>query len=151
MTPDPEGEPVIENRVEPTCTEPVSYDKVVYCEVCGEELSRETVTIDPLGHDWGDPVWVWSSDHTATATFTCKNDPSHVEVFEATVTIEDGSLTYLASVVGPDGKTYTATCVSGVPVTGDAMRLPLYLGMIAVFAAAVFVVLLVLKKKERWD
>lgn len=35
------GEPVKENVVEPTETEPGSYDEVVYCTVCEAELSRE--------------------------------------------------------------------------------------------------------------
>lgn len=46
-----EAEPVIENRVEPTCTVEGSYDSVVYCEVCDVELSREGHVIDALGHD----------------------------------------------------------------------------------------------------
>ena len=45
------GEPVIENKVNPTCTEKGHHDEVVYCTYCGEELSRETVEDDPLGHD----------------------------------------------------------------------------------------------------
>ena len=44
------GEAVIENRVEPTCTKKGSYDEVVYCTVCGEELSRTTKEIDANGH-----------------------------------------------------------------------------------------------------
>ena len=44
------AEPVIENNVDPTCTEAGSYDSVVYCSVCGEEISRETVTVPALGH-----------------------------------------------------------------------------------------------------
>ncbi|MBR4700758.1 MAG: S-layer homology domain-containing protein, partial [Oscillospiraceae bacterium] len=43
--------PVIENNVEPTCTEAGHYDSVVYCSECGEEISRETVTVAALGHD----------------------------------------------------------------------------------------------------
>lgn len=35
------GEPVKENVVEPTETEPGSYDEVIYCTVCEAELSRE--------------------------------------------------------------------------------------------------------------
>ena len=42
---------VIENRVEPDCVTDGSYDSVVYCSVCKEELSRETVVLDKLGHD----------------------------------------------------------------------------------------------------
>ena len=44
------GEPVTENETEPGCTEPGSHDVVVYCSVCGEELSRETVTDPAPGH-----------------------------------------------------------------------------------------------------
>ena len=47
-----EGEPVIENNIDATCTEDGSYDSVVYCSVCDDELSRETVTIDALGHEF---------------------------------------------------------------------------------------------------
>lgn len=41
---------VEENYVSPTCTENGSKDVVVYCSVCDEEISRETVTLDALGH-----------------------------------------------------------------------------------------------------
>ena len=41
---------VEENYVAPTCTENGSKDIVVYCSVCKEELSRETVTLDAVGH-----------------------------------------------------------------------------------------------------
>ena len=44
------GEAVKENEVAPTCTEAGSYDAVIYCEYCGEEVSRETVTVEALGH-----------------------------------------------------------------------------------------------------
>jgi len=42
------GETVIENQVEATLNAPGSYDEVVYCSVCNEELSRETKTIEQL-------------------------------------------------------------------------------------------------------
>ena len=48
-------EAVSENEVEPTCTEKGSYDSVVYCADCGEELSREEVEVDALGHNFVDP------------------------------------------------------------------------------------------------
>ena len=46
------AEAVVENEVAATCTEDGSYDSVVYCSECGEEISRETVTVPALGHDW---------------------------------------------------------------------------------------------------
>lgn len=44
-------EPTIENYVDPTCDEPGSFDEVVYCATCHEELSRVKKTIPALGHD----------------------------------------------------------------------------------------------------
>lgn len=47
-----EGEPVKENEIAATCTQKGSYDKVVYCKDkdCGEELSRENITVPASGH-----------------------------------------------------------------------------------------------------
>ena len=45
-----ESEAVMENIVDPTCTTDGSYDSVVYCSVCGEELSRENVVVEATGH-----------------------------------------------------------------------------------------------------
>ena len=44
------AEAVKENEKAATCTESGSYDLVVYCSVCDAEISRETVTVDALGH-----------------------------------------------------------------------------------------------------
>jgi phage FluMu protein Com len=43
-----------ENRVEPDCTNDGSYEKVTYCTECNEVLSRETIVLPALGHDYGD-------------------------------------------------------------------------------------------------
>jgi len=51
-----EGEAVIENEVAADCTTEGSYDTVVYCSVCGDELSRKTTTVDALGHTEGETV-----------------------------------------------------------------------------------------------
>ncbi len=50
---------VIENLVHPSCNQTVggidgSYDEVVYCSVCNEELSRETKVIPNEGHNYGE-------------------------------------------------------------------------------------------------
>ena len=75
------GEAVRENEIPATCEAGGSYDAVVRCIECGEEISRETVYSDPLGHNWGD--WVVTVPATETAegveTRTCYNDPNHVE------------------------------------------------------------------------
>ena len=46
------AESVKENEVNATCTEEGSYDSVVYCSVCEDELSRETVSVNALGHSY---------------------------------------------------------------------------------------------------
>ena len=45
------GESVQENVVPATCETEGSYDEIVYCTECGEEISRELKTIDKLDHD----------------------------------------------------------------------------------------------------
>lgn len=50
------AESVIENKVAATCTIAGSYDSVVYCKVCNEEISRETLTIEASGHTNADAV-----------------------------------------------------------------------------------------------
>lgn len=59
------NEAVRENEVEAACTTDGSYDEVVYCSVCGTELSRETVTVNAYGHEYGEPQLVAGSDRTA--------------------------------------------------------------------------------------
>ena len=92
-----------------TCTEPGVESRT--CSRCQE---TETRAIEAIGHDWGEPAWTWEGNdedgYTATATFTCKNDAAHTQTVNATITSEtgeDGSVTYTATVTGPDGKTYT--------------------------------------------
>ena len=53
---------MIENEVEPTCDTEGSYDEVVYCTVCGEELSRNTVVVEALGH--GEMIHTEAKDPT---------------------------------------------------------------------------------------
>lgn len=50
------GEAVKENEKAPTCTVAGSYEEVVSCTVCNEEVSRKTVTVDALGHTAGEAV-----------------------------------------------------------------------------------------------
>ena len=50
IVPHSPGEPVKENYTSPTCTQKGGYDNVVYCSLCGDEISRETVEFDKLGH-----------------------------------------------------------------------------------------------------
>ena len=58
------AEAVRENEVAATCTKDGSYDEVVYCSVCGEEISRETKNVEAAGHSFGE----WQEIKAATET-----------------------------------------------------------------------------------
>ena len=55
---------VRENVKQPGCTTEGSYDEVVYCKSCGEELSRQKKSINATGHSLGE----FASDNNATCT-----------------------------------------------------------------------------------
>ena len=113
------------------------------CEVCGKlfsdaegrtETTLEKLTIPATGHAYGAPVWKWTDDFKATATFTCTNDATHVETVNATVTNEvttaatckaDGVRTYTAKVTF-DGKDYTDTKTETLPATSHAYGEPVW-------------------------
>jgi len=81
------GETVIENIVDATCTTEGSYDNVVYCTVCGEEISRDTVIVDKASHTEGDVV----VENIVDAT--CTTEGSYDNVVYCTVCGEEISRT----------------------------------------------------------
>ena len=100
------SEPVKENEVPVTCTEDGSYDTVVYCTVCHEELHRETITVNKPGHKYAESEWIWDNE-TAKAKFVCEICKEELTL-DATVTkTEDkGVVTYTATVT-LNNDTYT--------------------------------------------
>ena len=86
----------------PTCTE-TGFTRYT-CSACSDSYVGEATA--PLGHDWGEPEYVWADDcGTVTATRICKNDESHIETetvhttFEVTKEAtyeEEGEITYTA-------------------------------------------------------
>ena len=57
------GAAVCENKVAATCTTAGSYDEVVYCTTCGNEVSRTQKTIDKLAHDYDTTKWVKADEN----------------------------------------------------------------------------------------
>ena len=98
-----------------------------------EYTDTKTDVIPATGHAYGAPVWKWNDDFTASATFTCANDTSHVEKVDATVTSEvtegscevGGTRTYTAKVTF-EGKEYTDTKTETIPATGHAYGAPVW-------------------------
>lgn len=69
------GEAVQENVTAATCVAAGSYDSVVYCTVCSEELSRETVNTEKASsaHTWdsGKVTKTPTADADGEMTYTC--------------------------------------------------------------------------------
>ena len=95
----------------------------------GEDYTdTKTETLPATSHAYGEPVWKWNDDFTASATFTCANDTSHVKKVDATVTSEvtegscevGGTRTYTAKVTF-EGKDYTDTKTETLPATGHQL------------------------------
>ena len=84
---------VTENLVDSTCTTMGSYDEVVYCSVCSEEISRTQKIIEKKAHDYSEKV--------ATQAY-----------MKADATCSDSALYYYSCICGDKG---TATFRSGDP------------------------------------
>ena len=123
-------------KVPATC-ETAGVEAYWKCSVCGKlfsdvegktETTLEKLAIPATGHAYGEPVWKWNDDFTASATFTCANDTSHVKKVDATVTSEvtegscevGGTRTYTAKVTF-EGKEYTDTKTEPVPAKGHTL------------------------------
>ena len=65
------GEAIVENNIAPTCETGGCYDSVVYCARCGEELSRETVTVPASGHSYAAVVTEPTCTEGGYTTHTC--------------------------------------------------------------------------------
>ena len=62
---------VIENKVEATCTTDGSYDNVIYCAVCDDEISREVKIITTSGHRYNSDVTAPTVKEQGFTTHTC--------------------------------------------------------------------------------
>ncbi len=129
-------------KVPATC-ETAGVEAYWKCSVCGKlfsdaegktETTLEKLAIPATGHAYGEPVWKWNDDFTASATFTCGNDATHVKNVTAEVTSAvttpaacetTGVRTYTAKVTF-EGKEYTDTKTEVIPATGHAYGAPVW-------------------------
>lgn len=94
---------------EASCTE---KGKVIYTATFQHECFADQTRsddLDPLGHDWGEPEYVWAKqgdDWYCTAKRVCKRDASHVEEETVKASYE---VTTPATVLKEGVGTYTAT------------------------------------------
>ncbi|MCD8046681.1 MAG: hypothetical protein LUE90_08660 [Clostridiales bacterium] len=86
-----EGEAASENEVAATCTENGSYDSVIYCTVCGEELSRETVTVSATGHSYTTEVVAPTYTEQGYTLHTCDICGDSYQTDATAILIIDGT------------------------------------------------------------
>lgn len=115
-----ERAPVRENEKAPTCTAAGSYEEVVCCTVCEEELSRKTVTVDALRHTEGEAV----KENEVAAT--CTSAGSYEEVTYCTVCNAEASRKMVeVAALGHDHKgieTQRVTCITSGEMTYTCTR-----------------------------
>lgn len=103
------GETVTENLVPSDCENVGSYDSVVYCTLCGGEISRETIVTDALGHQHEGVVTepdcvnggyttytcsVCGDEYTAEPTEALGHVSGRVEITDATTEADGSKTTY---------------------------------------------------------
>ncbi|MBQ5977952.1 MAG: dockerin type I repeat-containing protein [Oscillospiraceae bacterium] len=80
-----------EVTVRPSCEDEGEMTYTALFENPAFETQTRTVVIPAAGHDWGEPVYVWTETEdgfTVTATMTCANDAAHDhEITETTAAV----------------------------------------------------------------
>ena len=99
------GDAVIENEIANTCTTDGSYNSVVYCTVCSTEVSRETITVDKLGHNYEGVTTAPTCTAQGYTTYACTVCGDN---YTADYTIANGHI---------DGKTVVENEVSNTCTT----------------------------------
>ena len=89
------GETVVENKVNATCSTVGTYDEVVYCTECNEELSRTTVTndillVDTTKIDNGTPTSFWFNELGMKGYGTMPNGTYTIQFDVCPVVIPEG-------------------------------------------------------------
>ncbi|MBQ7654121.1 MAG: prolyl oligopeptidase family serine peptidase, partial [Clostridia bacterium] len=99
-----EGAEIREKYVEPTCTTGGSFEGVVYCTVCGQEVSRTPVTLLAKGH-----TVVTDSGYAATCTTDGLTDGSHCSVCNTVLSSQEVIAATGHNVVVDEAVTLTCT------------------------------------------
>ncbi len=89
-----ESEAVKENEINPDCENDGSYDSVVYCAVCGEEISRTKVVVAADGHSYETETTAPDCESEGYTTYVCiecgdRYVSDYVSAFGHTEVIDD--------------------------------------------------------------
>ena len=113
------GGVVVENRVDPTCTETGSYENVVYCTVCNHRTKLETVTVPAAGHSYGE--WKVTTAATCTEDGSKRKDCENCDHFVTQVITATGHTEVADAAVAPTCTTTGLTAGSHCSVCGTSI------------------------------
>ena len=126
---------ITSETVDATCTKEGTVTYTASVKLAGKTYTdTKVVNNKALGHKYGKPNFTWSKDYsTATATFICENDKTHVETVKAKATSETvaatcetaGKITYTASLEF-NGKTYTDSKETEIKAIGHKYGAPVF-------------------------
>ena len=126
---------ITSETVAATCTTEGTITYTASVKLAGKTYTdTKVVNNKALGHKYGKPNFTWSKDYsTATATFTCENDKTHVETVKAAVTSETvaatcetaGKNVYTATIEF-NGKTYTDSKETEIKAIGHKYGTPVF-------------------------
>lgn len=119
-----EANGVRENEVSPTCETTGSYEEVVYCTDCHEELSRTTKSIDKLSHSYKNGICINCQEPKASEGLNFKSNGDGTCSLSGVGSCKDTNI--IVPSVSPSGDQVTAISASAfyncVPL--DSIRLP---------------------------
>ena len=122
---------VTSETVEATCTEPglITYTATVVVDGVTYTDTQEA-QIPATGHEFGEPVWTWTDDFSATATFSCNFCAEEI-VLDAEVEAQIGfpsctetTYNYYTATVEFEGEIYTDEVVEEIGPTGHTYAPP---------------------------
>lgn len=121
----------VNTKIRPTCTENGLEMYTATCNLGGKVYSDSIERVlRATGHKYGEPKFTWSDDYSsATATFVCEYDSSHVSSVDCTVTTDtikptctkNGKTVYTASSDFED-KTYADIKEKNLSATGHVWK-----------------------------
>lgn len=111
-----------ENAVAATCTSQGSYDEVVYCSACGDELSRTKRYTPIISHSYSSVVEKWPDcTNSGTRRYTCSEcGTSYTEPISATEH-KDNDGNGICDVCGIEVGTFYTTSVDVSPAGGGTV------------------------------
>ena len=118
------AEAVKENEVAPVCEKAGTYDEVVYCSECHEELTRTTKSIDKRSHSYQDGICIYCKEPKASEGLNFKSNGNGTCSLEGIGSCRDANI--VVPTISPSGDRVTAVSASAFYncASLDSIRLP---------------------------